>query len=757
MHRNLPDILQRLITRPDGSSRFTRVNVVLIGLIVVLAGIVPAFAVTSDGADSSTTSSSTSTTVAAPVVVGKTDAAATEASTPADETAVAATTATTAAPAPTTTAPAATTTTTAPKSEEVVEGDLAPSGNTAQLASLVSGPSEVVPNPGWPVKCNANIAMLLDRSSSIGDPQYGGNFQNTVSVKNDAYAFIRALGGKADGPRLYINAFATNVKPVYQLWGGGFADIPATTNPYTGGSVDKAVMSVGYTPFASPQLIGYDDYGTRPAPSVGLGRTNWQGAMAAIPAGANLVIMITDGEPTWWNGANPATNNGATQPDDVLQAVAQANAIKRAGTRVVAVHVGQERGPWQTNLAAISGPAQNSDYFVTDYAGLNKVLMQIADAACPKAAASIAIDKTADKTAARPGDKVNYSFKVTNTGDETLAPVVVTDNVIGPIGQIASLAPGASQTLTKEYTVPANQTANVVNTATAEGTTPAGSKVSATDNHTLNVITLKVEKSADKPSAIAAEEVTYSFKVTNTSAVTLTNILVEDDVLGEVGTIPSLAAGANSTLTKKYLVPAGSGPIVNTVTACALVPGSTTDKACATDKHTLPRLSIGLTKTANTQLASVGETITYTYIVTNTSGVTLSNLALTDDKLGKITLPVTTLAAGASTTGTAQYVVKATDTAPTNASGQIVNVATVTGTAPDGTTVKATAQATVGVVAGTVVSTTPTPQVKGEALAYTGAGTTSLFTLALMLLTVGGALLVLTKVRRRSAMDGNRA
>jgi uncharacterized repeat protein (TIGR01451 family) len=785
MHRSFLEVIRRLTVRPDGTARFHRINVVLIGLIVLAVGVVPAFAVTGTPKDSTTSSTTASTAAksAAPVLVGNpttsTTAAATSATAPtatqtqATPTTVASaptTTPPTAASAPPTTTPATPATTTpassapAPTEADIVEGDL-PTSAVGYREASVSAQGNV-PNPGWPKECNAKIGLVLDRSSSIGDPAYGGNFQNTEAVKKAAYSFIDALGGKKDGPRLYINAFATNVRPVYQLWGGGFADIPAETNAFTGGSATKARASVGFTPFASPPTVGYDSYGSRPAPGVGRGRTNWQGALANVPGGANLIIIVTDGEPTWWNGANPATNNGATQPDDVANAISEANRIKRAGTRIVAVHVGQTRSG-RSSLVGISGPVEGTDYFYSGYAGLDSTLRQIASRSCPKPPPpaktnKITIEKTADKNAARPGDKVTYSFKVTNDGDETLAPVVVTDNVLGSIGTVASLAPDASKTLTKEYTVPATQTANVVNTATATGTTPGGKTVKDTDDHTLSVLTLKVEKSADKPSANQGETVVYSFKVTNTSAVTLNNIAVEDDVLGTIGTIESLAAGASQTLTKSFVVPAGSGPIVNTVTACALVPGSTTDKVCGEDNHTLPRISIGLTKTASVQIAGPGETITYTYIVTNTSGVKLTNLALTDDKLGKITLPVTELAAGASTTATAQYVVKTSDSAPANPSGQIVNIATVAGTDPNGTEVTAEAKATVGVVAGTVATTTPptttpTPEVKGESLAFTGAGTTSLVTVALMLLTMGTAILLLTKVRRRLTTDGRRA
>jgi hypothetical protein len=108
----------------------------------------------------------------------------------------------------------------------------------------------------------------------------------------------------------------------------------------------------------------------------------------------------------------------------------------------------------------------------------------------------------------------------------------------------------------------------------------------------------------------------------------------------------------------------------------------------------LNRLALGVTKTASSPSPSVGDTVVYTYIITNNSNVTLTNLTLNDDKLGSVTLGTTTLPAGQSTTGVASYTVKTTDAGTT-----IVNVATATGTSPDNTTVTGRATASIAVPA----------------------------------------------------------
>ena len=79
-----------------------------------------------------------------------------------------------------------------------------------------------------------------------------------------------------------------------------------------------------------------------------------------------------------------------------------------------------------------------------------------------------------------------------------------------------------------------------------------------------------------------------------------------------------------------------------------------------------------------------GDTIAYTFTVTNplSNGVTLSAVTVTDPKVGPVSCPVPTLAAGASTTCTATYTLTQADV---NA-GAVNNTATANATSPPGTT-----------------------------------------------------------------------
>ena len=84
-----------------------------------------------------------------------------------------------------------------------------------------------------------------------------------------------------------------------------------------------------------------------------------------------------------------------------------------------------------------------------------------------------------------------------------------------------------------------------------------------------------------------------------------------------------------------------------------------------------------LTTTASpTMFSGVGQTITFTYTVTNSGNVTVTGVSVTDTKVSPISCAATTLAAGASTTCTGSYTTTAADVNATS----ITSVATARGT-----------------------------------------------------------------------------
>ncbi len=86
---------------------------------------------------------------------------------------------------------------------------------------------------------------------------------------------------------------------------------------------------------------------------------------------------------------------------------------------------------------------------------------------------------------------------------------------------------------------------------------------------------------------------------------------------------------------------------------------------------------IRIRKSVDNNRANVGDTVTYTYVVTNTGNVRLDGITVNDDRLGPITLVATSLNVGESTTGTATYTILAGDL-------PLTNIASVSGNPPNG-------------------------------------------------------------------------
>ncbi len=99
-----------------------------------------------------------------------------------------------------------------------------------------------------------------------------------------------------------------------------------------------------------------------------------------------------------------------------------------------------------------------------------------------------------------------------------------------------------------------------------------------------------------------------------------------------------------------------------------------------------------LTKAANPTTYSLpGEVITYTYVLSNTGPIAISNIALTDTRIAAVNCPATALAPGAKMTCTGLYTITVADVTATT----VTNVATATGTPAAGTLAPVTAQATI--------------------------------------------------------------
>ena len=342
-------------------------------------------------------------------------------------------------------------------------------------------------------------------------------------------------------------------------------------------------------------------------------------------------------------------------------------------------------------------------------------------------APSIALIKTADVSALSSppleGETISYSFTVENTGNVTLTNVTISDILPGIVltgGPIASMAPGdvdsATFTATYALTQVDVDAGEVINQATVTGNDPNGNPVtdlSGTTNtddtplttplaQTPSIALIKTaDVSALSSPPLEGETISYSFTVENTGNVTLTNVTISDILPGIVlsgGPIASMAPGDvdSATFTATYAltqIDIDAGEVINQATVTGNDPDNSpvTDlsgtDAISDDPTTTPipqTPAIDLVKTADLSgfpngVATEGDTVPYSFTITNTGNVTLTNVTLADPLPGIVLLggPIATMAPGDvdSTTFTANYTVTAADLT----AGQVDNTATATG------------------------------------------------------------------------------
>ena len=181
-------------------------------------------------------------------------------------------------------------------------------------------------------------------------------------------------------------------------------------------------------------------------------------------------------------------------------------------------------------------------------------------------------DEDSDGCATPDIDTITYTFSVTNEGNVALGSIVLTDPLLG--GTLSGPASGDTDgdnelDVTETWIYSSNytitradiDTGNVTNSAIVEGTAPdsttvtdtSGSDVTNDDTTVIDLCifsNITLEKRATFNDfngdgfAQPGETVTYDFMITNTGNNTLTNIIIEDPMLGGIiCTVTQLEAG----------------------------------------------------------------------------------------------------------------------------------------------------------------------------------------------------------------------
>ena len=311
------------------------------------------------------------------------------------------------------------------------------------------------------------------------------------------------------------------------------------------------------------------------------------------------------------------------------------------------------------------------------------------------------------------GDTVAWSFAVSNPGTTTIHGMVIDDPAAGPVScPVASLAPGTSTTCTSSAHVvsQADVDAGVVsNTATAAGRAPGGSAIVSAPSSADTPVAQFAALSAQKHAVVndlnhdgrtdLGDTITWSVTVSDTGTVSVSSVAIDDPKGGPMTcAATALAPGASTvcTATLPYAISqpdVDAGRVDNTATASATdpqgAPVMSAEASVTTPVAAVSALSLikqaALFDTDGDGVPGLGDTISWTFHVSNTGSTTLGSLAIDDPIAGAVTCPVTTLAPGAQTncTATAPHVVTQADVD----SGDVSNTAVADAVGPGGAAV----------------------------------------------------------------------
>jgi uncharacterized repeat protein (TIGR01451 family) len=413
-----------------------------------------------------------------------------------------------------------------------------------------------------------------------------------------------------------------------------------------------------------------------------------------------------------------------------------------------------------------------------------------------KCGVNLTLEKSADAQNVAPGDAVTFTIQVTNDGQAEATNVHVTDSMPagatiggaaftggsnGPgtctvSGQsidcdLGTLAPGQSATVTVVVTVDAAACPSITNDASVSADNETGSADDNADSVTVGVTCptspppppsspppppLGIRIIKDGPAlAHVGDTITYSFDVSLTTSTPLTAITLTDPICSAVPALASKNGGDQD----EWLEPAETwhytcahrvsasdpDPLPNTATVRGT--DSQGRSASDTDDHVVDLIhpAIRIVKTANPPSISPGETVTYTFTVTNVGDVPLFDVSVDDDKLGHI-CDIPRLDVGETRICTKDF------TAGGGNLGPLKNVGVAEGKDVTGYPVRDQDTAEVDVVLAVTVTPAITTAPPGPEIAFTGSHVLPLAGVAVVLFLLGAGLI---RVGRRRE-DGSR-
>jgi LPXTG-motif cell wall-anchored protein len=269
------------------------------------------------------------------------------------------------------------------------------------------------------------------------------------------------------------------------------------------------------------------------------------------------------------------------------------------------------------------------------------------------------------------GTDPEYKYVITNTGDIGLTDLTLTDDVLGTI-TLSGTTLAAGDTMTAYDTGTWGEGLRT-NIATVTGyyeemdysdTDPANYTGADPDIQVVKYVwdgdSWEDANSAPGPTLLSGTTPQFKYVITNLNGVTLTDVTLTDDILGSI-TLPKTTLSSSESMNATASGTWGEGLQTNIASVSAKYGTSTyTDTDPANYTGADPDIMVVKSiwdgdswEDANSAPGPsllTGTTPLFQYVITNLNGVTLTDVTLTDNILGAITLPKSTLAYGESMT-----------------------------------------------------------------------------------------------------------
>ncbi|WP_460828130.1 beta strand repeat-containing protein, partial [Marilutibacter aestuarii] len=630
-------------------------------------------------------------------------------------------------------------------------------GGTSLQASDENEVNLPVHQPSISIDKSADVATV----TAIGTIDYGFEVTNTGNVTvNDVDVSDPTLG-------LACPTWPSLAPGESVTFGGTGADVVCTGTTRevdqaildAGGSLDNTASVAGQTVSDGP--VGASDLLQLPID---------QNPGLAFGKQADVSIVNNPGEVITYAITGTNTGNVTLQDVDVADPLVAGTLVCTPPTPIAALAPGEGFTCSGTYAATQSDfdTQGGGDGFIENQASASwsggsadasanvEVAPQRQSLDLNKTAGTPTIDQGLDASVTDAGDTIPYTFVVENTGNVTLSAIAITDpNLDAPAvcdkADIPATSPPDSvTTCTGVHTITQAEmdVGQVTNSATAQGTPPGSSRISSLPDTTITTLVrdaaIELTKTAAAPTqnlgalptvTDAGDQVTYTFSVQNTGNVTLRQVDVADALMPGTNLVctptqlpPGATAACGSATYTLAQADIDAGIVTNDATATAIDPNDapvSDDDAVDVPLDAIPGISLAKSAAPAT-VSTLGETVTYSFLVSNAGNVTLDTLVITETAfsgtgaVSAISCPSTTLAPGASTTCTASYDVTQGDLD----AGEITNAATATAGTPGGpdvTSEPSSAVVTVDEDASLVLVKTATPttvSAVGEPVTY---------------------------------------